>query len=135
MTKPAAEPPGVGDLVLEVRAAPVQAMRGGVLQFALFASEETWLEAPRQFETRPAAGDTVAVTFRLPAGEYAVAIIHDENENDTLDLAPFPFPRPKEGLGVSNDDWGFGRPDYEKARFALEASRRLDVTLRYPGGS
>ena len=79
--------------------------------------------------TSPARGPTVAngsvagsarVTFAAPAGEYAVAIVHDENGNGRLDTSWLGIP--KEGLGTSNNARGrLGPPKYRDAKFSVGA--------------
>ncbi|WP_051378914.1 DUF2141 domain-containing protein [Derxia gummosa] len=66
----------------------------------------------------PLAGRT-SVTFRnLAPGNYAVAVYHDENDNEKLDKGMFGIP--KEPYGFSNDARGrAGPPDFRDARIAL----------------
>jgi uncharacterized protein (DUF2141 family) len=52
----------------------------------------------------------------LPAGKYAAAILHDEN--DDLKMNKNFFGLPKEGYGFSNNAMGtFGPPSFNKASF------------------
>lgn len=66
------------------------------------------------------------VVFKdLPYGEYAVAIIHDENENGKMDYSALGLP--EEGYGFSNNAKGIlGPPDYKDAAFKLD---KPDLTL------
>lgn len=76
---------------------------------------------------------SAAYTFNnLPEGRYAVAILHDENNNDKLDKK-FMLPLPKEGIGFSNyDDFGLSnRPNFSKASFMLDRHLTLDVKVIY----
>lgn len=53
----------------------------------------------------------------LPRGDYAVAVIHDENGNRKLDTF---VGIPREGFGFSrNPPIGFGPPHFAAARFTL----------------
>jgi uncharacterized protein (DUF2141 family) len=66
----------------------------------------------------------------LPRGDYAVAIIHDENGNGKLDtIAGIP----REGFGFSrNPPIRFGPPRFAAARFtAAGTADRQQVTMRY----
>jgi uncharacterized protein (DUF2141 family) len=57
---------------------------------------------------------------KLPAGEYAVSLFHDENDNKVLDKNFIGIP--KEGIGTSNDAKGsFGSSKFEDAKFAVKA--------------
>lgn len=62
--------------------------------------------------------DTRSVHFaNLPSGQYAIAILHDENSNNQLDrFAGIP----REGIGFSrNPRFSFGPPRFSSARFSL----------------
>ena len=67
----------------------------------------------------------------LPIGEYALAILHDENENGKMD---FNFLRmPKEGYGVSNNaKSSFGPPNFKDAKFLLSPDTLpLEIKMNY----
>jgi uncharacterized protein (DUF2141 family) len=66
----------------------------------------------------------------LPYGQYAVAIIHDENGNGRLDTFAG---IPREGFGFSRDASGrFGPPRFAAASFAVEQEAKAErVTMRY----
>jgi uncharacterized protein (DUF2141 family) len=67
----------------------------------------------------------------LPTGEYALAILHDENENGKMD---FNFLRmPKEGYGVSNNaKSSFGPPKFKDAIFLLSSDElSLEIKMNY----
>lgn len=54
----------------------------------------------------------------LPMGEYAISIMHDENENNKMDTNFMGIP--KEGFGFSNGAKAkFGPPSFDKAKFSL----------------
>lgn len=80
-------------------------------------------------------GDGANVTFdKLPRGEYAVVLLHDENSNGKMDTS---FGFPLEGFGASNDPRVTMRaPTFAQARFLLagyEAEHTLAVRVRYLG--
>ena len=63
----------------------------------------------------------------LPSGDYAIAVIHDENGNNKLDTL---LGIPREGFGFSrNPAVGFGPPRFSAARFAV-TSGAVDETVR-----
>lgn len=106
----------------------------GVVAVALFDSAESF---PNQKKARAGAlakitGRTASVVFRdLAPGVYAVAVLHDENQNAKMD---FNFVgMPLEGYGFSNDaPVSFGPPSYAAAAFKLEARHsRLPIKMRY----
>lgn len=64
----------------------------------------------------PAGTDTPTIRG-LPPGDYAIAVIHDENGNRKLDTF---IGVPREGFGFSrNPPVGFGPPRFAAARFTL----------------
>ena len=66
----------------------------------------------------------------LPPGDYAAAVMHDENGNKRLDTFAG---IPREGFGFSrNPVVRFGPPRFTDARFALAgAADRQQVRMRY----
>ena len=74
----------------------------------------------------PATQARKPITFtNLPAGTYAVAVIHDENNNGKLDTNFVGIP--KEGIAVSNNAVPkFSAPKFKAAGFVLGK----DVTQR-----
>lgn len=62
------------------------------------------------------AGASVRIDFgHVPAGRYAISLIHDENGNRKMDMA---IMMPKEGYGFSrNAPVSFGPPKFDKAAF------------------
>ncbi len=67
----------------------------------------------------------------VPAGKYALVVLHDENMNGRLDYNWLGMPR--EGYGFSNDARAaVGAPSFEQAAFVYDG-KTLDLTisLRY----
>jgi len=63
----------------------------------------------------------------IPPGTYALAVIHDENSNGTLDTNWLGVPT--EGYGFSNDAKGWlGAPLFAAAGFAYDG-RNLELTI------
>lgn len=81
--------------------------------------------------TRSIPADTRALAFpALPRGDYAIAVIHDENGNARLDtLAGIP----REGFGFSrNPPIMFGPPRFTAARFTLGGDAEMQqIRMRY----
>ncbi|MCU0431774.1 MAG: DUF2141 domain-containing protein [Cytophagaceae bacterium] len=74
--------------------------------------------------------DNAVISFELPPGEYAFAIIHDENMNHILDQNILGMP--KEGVAASNNAEGFmGPPSYEKAKFKLDKTMSTQISMLY----
>ncbi len=65
----------------------------------------------------------------LAAGTYAVAILHDENNDQKLNKNILGIP--KEGFGFSNNVMGtFGPPSFSKAGFQHQQGQLTQVTIR-----
>lgn len=77
----------------------------------------------------PARETTIDISG-LPHGEYAFAVIHDENSNSRLDTFAG---IPREGFGFSrNPASTFGPPRFAAARFALDSdAEKQQVRMRY----
>ena len=77
----------------------------------------------------PAATPELTVQLPLPAGEYAVRVMHDKDSNGELKTNMLGMPT--EPWGMSNDAMGkFGPPKWEDARFTLENAATQTITLR-----
>jgi uncharacterized protein (DUF2141 family) len=103
----------------------------GTVRVALFANADSFLRTPMTGKIVKAVHGSVYVVFdNVPAGDYAVGIIHDSNRNGKLDTNFFGVPR--EGFGFSNDAMGtLGPPSFDKARFSLRAHRMIRILTRY----
>lgn len=65
----------------------------------------------------------------LSAGNYAVAILHDENNDQKLNKNILGIP--KEGFGFSNNVIGtFGPPSFFKASFQHQQGQLTQITIR-----
>ncbi|MEI4505771.1 DUF2141 domain-containing protein [Sphingopyxis sp. CCNWLW253] len=73
------------------------------------------------------AGD---FAIRAPAtGTYAIAVVHDENNNNKMDTAIF---LPKEGFGFSrNPTITVGPPSFKSASFVVEHDIRQSIKMKY----
>lgn len=81
--------------------------------------------------TRSVPASTTAIAFDgLPHGDYAFAVIHDENGNNKLDTM---LGIPKEGFGFSrNPAIAFGPPRFTAARFTLDSdAEKQQVRMKY----
>ena len=76
------------------------------------------------------AGQHIIRFDGLAPGNYAAALIHDENSNAKLDTL---MGIPREGFGFSrNPRIGFGSPRFSAAEFALSGvAEKQQVTMRY----
>lgn len=66
----------------------------------------------------------------LKPGNYAIAVIHDEDKDG--DLSKSLIGIPKEGFGFSNNEIGmFGPPSFDKAAVAVKKDTLIVIKLRH----
>jgi uncharacterized protein (DUF2141 family) len=121
---------------LQVTITGIRPKQAGVLLVALYDRESAWLslDSARIVRRLPVTSDSLVIVFdSLPHDSgYAIAVTHDRNGNDKLDMRWFPFPKPKEGAGVSRNHVRMGKPRYDQARFALLSGlERQHIDMRY----
>lgn len=87
---------------------------------------------PNSHRTVVKAAGTITIRFEdVKPGDYAIALLHDENEdgkaNRVLGMAP------KEGYGFSRDaPVRMAPPDWDDAVFTIgSASQKLTIKMRY----
>jgi uncharacterized protein (DUF2141 family) len=100
---------------------------------ALFRTAKGFPDKPAHAVRRvPVAirkGKARVMLSRLPPGPYAVAVLHDE-DNDRKMKTGF-LGRPAEGYGASRDARGrFGPPKFDDARLSLRAGQTLRAAIR-----
>jgi uncharacterized protein (DUF2141 family) len=104
---------------------------GGNIGMLVFNSSVGWPEN-RMVALKdiivPAHPGTVTVTIPdLPAGDYALAVLHDVNKNHKMDKNFFGMP--KEQWGMSNNPHATMKaPSFDTAKFTL--SQNMDIRVR-----
>lgn len=80
--------------------------------------------------TVPAQGRVELDFGKVPAGTYAIALVHDENGNGKLDKR---LVIPAEGFGFSrNARVSFGPPSFASAAFAVDSEQEHQaIRMRY----
>ena len=107
----------------------------GSVVFALYNREDAFPDEHYKKYYKKMIGKiengNASVTFtNLPAGKYAVNILHDEDNNGKIKKG---FILPKEGIGFSNyQSIGLGnKPKFGKAAFQLNDDLRINVNVIY----
>ncbi|WP_051068832.1 DUF2141 domain-containing protein [Cesiribacter andamanensis] len=107
----------------------------GLVRISLFNSEDGFPEdnqkALKVLAVAPKGGKAQVAFGSLPAGTYAIALLHDENENGKMDTNLVGYP--KEGWGASADQLPtFRAPRFQEAAFELkEPQQQLTIRIRY----
>jgi uncharacterized protein (DUF2141 family) len=103
----------------------------GSLMVAVVNSDAAWnsKEKPVAAQKVSATQGEMKLLFKdLPAGTYAVQVMHDENDNGQLDANFLGIP--SEGYGFSNNPTVMRRPNFDEARFVFEATATIVIRLR-----
>ena len=129
-------PAGGANLTVEVEGLKTQ---GGTVRVGLFSSAtaDKWPYAEGVIATlvHPANAATVTLVFEdLAPGEYAVAALHDADDNG--DMTNNFLGLPREGYGFSSGATGFlGPPSFNAARILIAPDDRevtTTISLHYP---
>lgn len=118
----AAPPPPDGELHVEVEG--LKSSRGDVI-FALYNSKETFTKkAYKSAIRRIDHGRCEWTVKRLPRGDYAMVVVHDENGNRDMDMNVLGIP--EEPYAFSNDAKGYlGAPNFDTAKFSVTQGLRV----------
>jgi len=108
----------------------------GRIGCSLFSTQEGFPaeseRATRRFWVPIQRQSSQCIFLNVPPGEYAVGVLHDEDENGRVNTNALGIPT--EGWGVSNNVGpGFmSGPSFDDAKFRFDGGRRaLTVRLRY----
>lgn len=118
-----------GDLVLEFE--NLKSEKGKIL-ILLFSSEDGFPEDAGKSRYSANIDPTKShVIKNIPYGKYALAMVHDEDNNGKMNLNFFGIP--KEGYSFSNSKGhGLERPNYKKAEFQhKDTATRVKVRFIY----
>lgn len=116
---------------LEIVVKNIKNDKGSIL-VGLSNVEKNFLKENFRGEKVKANGSEVTIIFKdLPVGDYAISVVHDEDENGEMDSNLFGIP--KEGFGFGNDAMGmFGPPSFEKAKISFQGTKKSEIiNLRY----
>jgi uncharacterized protein (DUF2141 family) len=104
----------------------------GVVGVLVFDSQKGWPEDVSAATWRKAVNaqknSTVVTIPGLPSGDYAVVVLHDENENQVLDRNWLGIPAEQWGMS-NNPDYFLSAPSFEQARFTFQSDTRIHVVL------
>ena len=117
---------------LTVQIENIEASQGTVM-LQVIAGEAEFNEQGRpvaSFMQRAQAGAMMFSTSGLPAGEYAVRIMHDVNDNGELDSNYIGMPT--EPWAFSNNATGsFGPPGWDQVKFTLQGDCVQHIRLNH----
>ncbi|MGB7394019.1 MAG: DUF2141 domain-containing protein [Pricia sp.] len=103
----------------------------GNISVALYNQEDGFLKFDRVYKsdsTLARKGNTKLSIVDLPEGDYALAIFHDENANNILDVNWLGIPT--ETVGFSNAKMKtFGPPSFEECVFKITSDQEIKVVF------
>lgn len=103
---------------LEITIRDIRKMTGS-LMIGLFDSDRDFPKKAVVGKVITVTGNSLVVTFEdLKPAQYAISVIHDENNNGKLDTGIFGIP--KEGFGFGNNAMGrLGPPSFKNASIRI----------------
>lgn len=124
-----------GKAALSITARGFKGTKGQAI-VALYSSKDSWLKTEKAVKVVKLKIEKDTLSLSMPdlaPGNYAVAVIHDENSNGKLDMHWLPIPGPDEGSGISNDAAAtMGPPSYGDAQFKLgDGGGSISLKMRY----
>jgi uncharacterized protein (DUF2141 family) len=113
---------------LQVSVENIRATKG-TIRVGIFNSEDKFLKDAVEGKVVKADSRVTVIFENLKPGDYAVSVIHDENENGDLDSNVLGMPT--EGFAFGNNAMGlFGPPSFEKAKVTLMNGSTVQQTLK-----
>jgi uncharacterized protein (DUF2141 family) len=103
----------------------------GVMMIALYNSADSYKSDKNVFNGKKIAvtQGTLTVNFGdVPAGDYAIKLYQDENENGVIDKNVIGIPT--EGYGFSNNGGAMGQPSFDEAKFSVTDKTTISIHLR-----
>ncbi|WP_062060872.1 DUF2141 domain-containing protein [Aquimarina longa] len=102
----------------------------GEILFGLYDQNTFMKTAPIKSKSSKVINGTTQITFTdIPKGIYAISCFHDMNGNHKMDLESNGIP--KERYGISNNIKSYGPPQWNDAKFEVEAENlNIKINLR-----
>jgi len=104
----------------------------GIVRIGLYSNQETFPIYGKHIEGALLKIETTDIEYtfnNIPIGKYAIAVWHDENNNEKIDKNFFGIP--KEKYGFSNNKFGLlGPPKFEDASINIEANDNTTLTIK-----
>ncbi|AZQ44752.1 DUF2141 domain-containing protein [Nonlabens ponticola] len=100
----------------------------GKMMFSLNTKNDFMRAAPFKSDSVAIVDGVATVTFKnVPAGEYAVMVLHDKNENMQMDFENNGMP--KEDYGMSNNPMSMGPPSWADAKFDVTDDATIKIVI------
>lgn len=101
----------------------------GNVRFGLYSAETFMKSAPEfSVDAEIIDGKAIANFESVPAGTYAVLVMHDKNGNGKMDFDANGMPQ--ESYGSSGNTMPYGPPLWEESKFEFNGERK-DLEIRF----
>ena len=121
---------GFSQNTLSIQVNNVESAKGKV-NVAVYDSDEAFLSFDQVLKSNSVVAHEGSVVLHipdLPAGEYALAIFHDENDNGKLDTNWLGIP--KEKVAFSHGKMKtFGPPKFKECAFMMSSDHEIHIDL------
>jgi len=104
----------------------------GNICFAVYTDEGSFLKFDNVYKSgseKALKGKTVFDIKDLPDGEYAIAIFHDANSNNSLDTNVLGIPKEQIAFSIGKMKM-FGPPKYRECAFTLNSNMEMNIRLQ-----
>ncbi|MDF0714583.1 DUF2141 domain-containing protein [Muricauda sp. 334s03] len=121
---------GFSQNTLSIQVNNVQSTNGKV-NVAVYDSDESFLSFDHVLKTDSVAANEGSVVLSipdLPAGEYALAVFHDENDNGKLDTNWLGIPKEKVAFSKGKMKT-FGPPKFRECTFTMSTDHEIHIDL------
>ncbi len=121
----------IAQVMLDITVKNIKELKGSI-RVGLFSNQKDFLKKAIEGRIVAVSESTLTVTFEnLRPGDYALSVIHDENNNGELDKNVIGIP--KEGFAFGNNAMGkFGPPSFKKSMVRIEKDPVKQIlNLRY----
>jgi len=120
-----------GDAKLYIEVKGIEKIQGKIM-VAVYLKEENFLNIAKSFKkysfTVKSKVMTLALEGLLKDEYFAIAIYHDENNNDQLDKNMFGMPTEKYGFS-NNARATFSAPSFESAKVLVRDCKKISVDI------
>ena len=101
----------------------------GEVLFAVY-TEDHFMKKAADFSAKAEIVDGKAsVKFEnIPAGTYAIVVLHDKNSNERMDFDASGMPQ--ENYGTSGNSLSYGPPNWEASNFEFDGTEK-DIEIRF----
>ena len=122
---------GIGQSAIHLQVEGIKEVKGKLL-IALYNNKEDFRDTEKVYASQIIAveSDTIITQMPdIPAGEYAITLFHDKNDNGKLDTNFLGMPKEKYGFS-NNPKVRFKAPGFDKCVFTVEGDTEVKIKMK-----